>query len=159
MMEFNDFNPYEFSETGINFLDLNIKFSNGKLQTSLYIKRTDCHQQFHFQSSRPKHTKESTVYSQTLRVSRACPQEQDYKNYCNQMKSWLLKCSYPEHLIDTEVKKVKFKSREKTKKSESKGVRFVVTYHPSLNCLQKIIRGNTYTNVYVCMHIYMYSLS
>ena len=44
-----------------------------------------------------------------------------------------MKCSYPEHLIDTEMKKVKFKSREKTEKSKSKEVPFVVTYHPSLN--------------------------
>ena len=149
MMEFNNFNPnikftYEFSEESINFLDLNVKFSSGKLQTSLYVKPTDCHQYLHFQSSHPKHTKKSIVYSQTLRVSRACSQEEDYKNYCNQMKSWFLKRSYPEHLIDTEMKKVKFKSREKTEKSKLKGVPFVVTYHPSLNCLHKIIRDNTY---------------
>ena len=42
------------------------------------------------------------------------------------------------------MKKIKFKSNEKTEKSKSKGVPFVVTYHPSLNCLYKIIRGNTY---------------
>ena len=60
------------------------------------------------------------------------------------MKSWFLKRSYPEHLIDTEMQKVKFKSREKTEKSKLKGVPFVVTYHPSLNCLHKIIRDNTY---------------
>ena len=138
MMEFNNFNPnikftYEFSEASINFLDLNAKLSDGKLQTSLYVKPTDRHQYLHFQSSHPKHTKRSIVYSQTLRVSRSCSQEEDYKNYCNQMKPWLLKRSYPEHLIDTEMKKVKFKSREKTEKSKSKWVPFVVTYHPSLN--------------------------
>ena len=60
------------------------------------------------------------------------------------MKSWFLKCSYPEHLIDTEMKKVKFKLREKTEKSKLKGVPFIVTYHLSLNCLHKIIRDNTY---------------
>ena len=60
------------------------------------------------------------------------------------MKSWFLKRSYPEHLIDTEMQKVKFKSREKSAKSKLKGVPFVVTYHPSLNCLHKIIRDNTY---------------
>ena len=60
------------------------------------------------------------MYSQTLRVSRACYQEENYKNCCNQMKSWFLKRSYPEHLIDTEMKKVKLKSRENTEKSKSK---------------------------------------
>ena len=60
------------------------------------------------------------------------------------MKSWFLKLSYPEPLIDTEMKKVKFKLREKTEKSKLKRVPFVVTYHPPLNCFHKIIRYNTY---------------
>ena len=59
------------------------------------------------------------------------------------MKSWFLKRSDPEHLIDTEMKKVQFKSREKTEKSKMKGVLFVVIYHLSLTCLHKIIRDNT----------------
>ena len=42
------------------------------------------------------------------------------------------------------MKYVKFKSREKTGQSKSKRVPFVVTYHPSLSCLHKIIRDNTY---------------
>ena len=92
MMELNNSNPnikftYEFSEASINFLDLNVKFSNGKLQTSLYVKPTDCHQYFDFQLGHAKHTKMSVIYSQTLRVSRACSQEIDCKDYCNQMKS------------------------------------------------------------------------
>ena len=64
MMEFNNFNPNikftdEFSEESINFLDLNVKFSSGKPQTSLHVKSTDCHQYLYFQSSHPKHTKKS----------------------------------------------------------------------------------------------------
>ena len=38
------------------------------------------------QSSHPIHTKRSAAYSQTPRVSRTCSQEEDYRNYCNQMK-------------------------------------------------------------------------
>ena len=118
MMEFNNFNSninftYEFSEAMINFLDLNVKFFNGKLQTSLYVKPTDWHRYLHFQSSHPKYTKMSIVYSQTLRVSRVCSQEEGYKFYCNQMKSWFLKRSYPDHLIDAEMKKVKRKNWKK----------------------------------------------
>ena len=47
-------------------------------------------------------------------------------------------------LIDTELKKVKFKSRENAEKNKSKDVLLVVTYHPSLSCLHKIIGDNTY---------------
>ena len=61
-MEFINVNPnikftYEFSEESINFLDINVKFSSGKLQNSLYVKPTDYHQYLHFESSHPKHTK------------------------------------------------------------------------------------------------------
>ena len=87
MMKFNNFNPNikftdEFSEVSISFLDLNVKLSSGKLQTSLYVKPTDRHQYLYFQLSHPKYTKRSIVYSQTLRVSRTNSQEEDYKDYC-----------------------------------------------------------------------------
>ena len=140
MIEFSKFNRnikfnYEFSETSINFLHLNVKLSNGKLQTSLYVKPTDHHQYLHLQSSHPIHAKRLIVFSQTLRVSRACSQEEDYNNYCNQMKSWFLKRSYPKRLTDSKMEKVKFKSREKTGKSN--WLLFVMTYHPPLSCFTR----------------------
>ena len=73
----------------------------------------------------------------------ACSQEEYCKNYNKQKKSWFLKRSYPEYLIDTEMKKKKFKSRERTDKSKSKAVSFVVAYHSSLNCLDKMIGDTT----------------
>ena len=77
MMEFNNFNPiikftHEFKEDSINFLDLNVRLSNGRLQTSLHVKPADYHQYLHFQSSHPKDIKRSTVHSKTLRASRTC---------------------------------------------------------------------------------------
>ena len=53
-MKFHSFNPnikfnYEFSEESINFLDFNVKLSNGKLQTTLYVNPTDQHQYIHCQ--------------------------------------------------------------------------------------------------------------
>ena len=47
------------------------------------------------------------------------------------------------NLIDTEVKKGMFKSREKTDKRKLNGVPFVVMYYTSLNCFHKIIRDST----------------
>ena len=64
MMEFNNFNPnIKFTEEIINILDLNVKFSSGKLQTSLYVKPIDCHQYLHFKSSHPKDKKVKSVQS------------------------------------------------------------------------------------------------
>ena len=72
VIECNNLNPnikftQKFSDASINFLNLNVKLFNGKLQTSFYLKSTDHHLYLHFQLSDPKHTKRSIVYSQTLR--------------------------------------------------------------------------------------------
>ena len=60
------------------------------------------------------------------------------------MRSWFLKRKYPEKLIDNEMKKVRFFPANLQNKTREKGVPFVVTYHPVLNSLNKIIRDNMY---------------
>ena len=60
------------------------------------------------------------------------------------MKSWFLKRKYPEKLIDSDMKKVRFFPTNLQNKKREKGVPFVVTYHPILNSLSKIIRDNMY---------------
>ena len=64
--EFNRFNPHlkfthESSKESIQFLDLNVMLSNGKLSTDLYIKSTNRRQFLHYTSSHPDHTKHSVV--------------------------------------------------------------------------------------------------
>ena len=61
------------------------------------------------------------------------------------MRSWFLRREYPEKLIDSEIRKVKFNIRETNRKNKIKnGVPFVVTYHLLLNSLYSIIRKNIY---------------
>ena len=60
------------------------------------------------------------------------------------MKSWFLKRGYPEKLIENEMRKVKF-GKEGIKKAKGvKGIPFVVTYHPQLKNLGRIINQNIY---------------
>ena len=58
------------------------------------------------------------------------------------MKSLLFKRSYPEDMIDEEMKKVKLSEKGSKKYKGSKVVLFVATYHASLNCLSRIIKDN-----------------
>ena len=60
------------------------------------------------------------------------------------MRSLFLKKKYPEKLIDNEIKKLKFFSAYRQNRERGKGVPFVVTYHPILNSLNKIIPENMY---------------
>ena len=56
------------------------------------------------------------------------------------MKSWFQARSYPKHLAQKEMSKVRFnKENINTKRSKSKGVTFVVTYHPLLKSFQSLI--------------------
>ena len=110
--------------------------------TNMYVKPTYCHQYLNYSSSRFNHIRRSIVYSQSLRARRLCSFESDFLKHYTKMKSWFLKRGYPENMIDEEMKKVKFSQKGSKKSKGSKGVPFVVTYHPSLNCLSRIIKDN-----------------
>ena len=146
MEDFNNFKPnlkftFECDRNSINFLDLNVKLNNRELTKSVYIKPTDRHQYLHYKSSHPDHIKRSIVYSQTLRASRLCSFKEDFVDHSEKMKTWFSKRGYPDKIIENEMKKVNFsESRRKTKSAT--GVPFVVTYHPRLKTLGKIIHEN-----------------
>ena len=52
-------------------------------------------------------------------------------------------------MIDEKMKKVTFSEKGSKKSKGYKVVPFVVIYHPSLNCLTRIIKGNFCSNVNV----------
>ena len=74
----------------ISLLDL-ITVSEQKPKTTLHIKPTNLHQSLYYASSHPEHTKRSFVFNQTLRSSKLCSEENDFKDYRSQMKSPFLK--------------------------------------------------------------------
>ena len=133
---------FESDKENMNFLDVNINLSNGHLMTNMYVKPTDCHQYLDYSSSNPSHIKRSIVYSLSLVFRRLCSLESDFLKHCTKMKSWFLKRGYPGNMIDEEMKKVKSSEKGSKNSKKSKGVPFVVTYYPSLNCLSRIIKDN-----------------
>ena len=148
MKEWNSFRDHikftfeSNNKENINFSDVNTDLSNGHLMTNIYLKPTDCDQYLDYSLSHPNHIKRSIVYSQSLRYRRLCSFESDFLKNCSKIKSWFLKRSYPENMIDKEMKKVKFSEKGSKQSKGSKGVPFVVTYHPFLNCLSRIIKDN-----------------
>ena len=77
MEAFNKFLPslqltYEPSKRRVAFLDFDVSLENGSVTTDLHTKSTDCHQYLHCSSSHPDHIKNSTIYTQTLRLSNIC---------------------------------------------------------------------------------------
>ena len=61
------------------------------------------------------------------------------------MKSWFSQRGYPQKLTETETSKVKFSGQRVFHRTKvEKGVPLVVTYHPLLKTIGKIIHDNLY---------------
>ena len=113
--------------------------------TDLYCKATDCHQYLHYDSCHPDHMKKSSIYSQGLRIKRLCSDDHKLQKHLENLKNWFFERGYPGGLIDEQLQRVKRKSREellrpKGMDNKSVGVPFVVTYHPHLKNISKIIK-------------------
>ena len=110
----------------------------------MHVKSTDRHQYLHYTSSHQVHTKRSTVFSQSLRISWICSQAEDFRKHTTEMRSWFYKRGYPKSFVEKEMGKVKFSGYTKTNKREKKGVPFVITNQLSLKIIGRIINQNLY---------------
>jgi len=91
----------EYSNTEINFIDLNIKLdTNNNIITSLYTKPMSKHQFLHYNNNHPRHLLKSLPYSQGLRVIRACSQETDRIKHLNILMNKFKTRNYPVNLIN-----------------------------------------------------------
>ena len=82
LKDLNEFYPnlkftYEKPQEKINFLDLVIKISDGKIITDLYCKSTDSHQYLRYDWYHGGHIKKSKVFSQALQLKRLYSQKTD----------------------------------------------------------------------------------
>ena len=151
LKDLNEFHPnlrftYEKSKEKINFLDLVIKLTDGKIVTDLYYKSTDSHQYLHYDSCHAEHIKRSIVFSQTLRLKRICSQKSDLNSHVKELKSWFCKRGYPDRIISEQVNRA-LRSQENVKERDGKhmkenGVPLVVTYNPNFKNLRILIRKN-----------------
>ena len=140
---------YNHSPEQINFLDVSVYLKNGKIETDIFVKPTDCHQYLHVTSCHPYHTKKSIVYSQGLRLRRICSDNEKFFEHLEQLSSWFEKRGYPKSLIDSQLDQVKAKNREELliKKSRSTSdTFFMVTYSPSLANIGPILKK--YLHIY-----------
>ena len=122
-----------------------MKIEKDEFMTDLYCKATDCHQYFHYDSCHLDHMKKSSIYSQGLRIKRLCSDDHKLQKHLENLKNWFFERGYPGGLIDEQLQTVKRKSREellrpKGMDNKSVGVPFVVTYHPHLKNIRKIIK-------------------
>lgn len=115
--DFNKVEPsisfsHSYSPVTINFLDVNVALSNGKLTTNLYRKPTDRQRYLHFKSSHVKHCKTSIPYSQAIRFKRICSDNRDFTRNCDQLRKALTEQQYPSQIIDDALQRAKCLDRK-----------------------------------------------
>ena len=141
---------HKYSQTSIEFLDVQVTKSGGRLKTDLYIKETDTHQYLHFTSCHPWHTKKGIPYSQALRIRRICSSDRDFFKRSKELKGWLLNRGFDSGLINEQVQRAEQLNRDTLLDKEfvqtnDNRINFVVTYHPAINTkLLQILRKNHY---------------
>ena len=127
---------YEFSQSRIEFLDLQIFIQDGQLKTSLFIKPGNLQLYLDFFSNHPLPCKEAIIYSQALRIIERCSLPRDVESNLENLREKLEARNYPEELINKkfaeakkkERKQLIFQGRTPQKKCDDK-VRLIFTHN------------------------------
>ena len=133
----------EISTQSVPFLDVEVKLVEGKIETDLYTKPTDCHNYLQWSSCHPRSTKKGIPFSQALRLRRICSNEIDFTKRLHMLEGYFRKGGYPLKYIIPPFLEVKSMPRLTTldykEHEENSRVTFPITYHPNLRNLQKTV--------------------
>ena len=94
------------TETGLPFLDINLRISEDRIQTSIFYKETDTHNYLHFSSFHPDHCKHAIPYSQFLRLRRLCSDDDDFLVKSREMMTFFTQRGYPLASLEQDLRRV-----------------------------------------------------
>ena len=119
-------------EESLHFLDIEIILTRGKeIHTDIYYKDTNPHDYLNFHSAHPTHIKNTIPFNLAKRVIVFVTKEDRMKFRLKELKNWLLKCNYPNDLIDQAFHKARLQGPAQN--PENNIIPLVTTYYPSLN--------------------------
>ena len=76
-----------YGTKNIPYLDVALNIVDGRIETDLYRKPTDCNTILPFNSCHPRHCKRGIPYGQTLRLRRICSRDSDFLKRSNELKT------------------------------------------------------------------------
>jgi hypothetical protein len=104
------------TETGdsLPFLDVLVYRNGTVLLTKVYRKTTHTGRYLHFNSNHPPHVKRGVVHSLTDRAITLCTEKQEYAKEVVKIRQDLATNWYPQHIIDSVLKRSGGKCRRET---------------------------------------------
>ena len=139
---------HTISETELPFLDINLRISGDHIRTSIHYKATDTHSYLHYDSSHPRHCKQSLPYSQLLRLRRICSDQADFLNKAQEMASFFERRGYSAQTLKHDLEKMKQLSqsdaltKSNSTKEKMNRIPLILTYHPLNSRVQRILLDN-----------------
>lgn len=131
---------FNWSTEEVDFLDVTVKLNDGIIQTDLYTKPTDKHQYLFFTSCHPSASKKGIPYGQALRTRWICSEDELFEKRANELKNYL---GYNKRLVTKGIDRARKTPRAntllQTPPQRSTRVPFVLTYHPGLPNISKIL--------------------
>ena len=149
--ENNSFHPalkytWEISETSLAFLDIKVSISGNVLCTSVHYKPTDSHSYLLYSSSHPSHVKNSSPYSQFLRLRRLCSDDSDFSTKSEEMCQFFEKRGYPVSVVKAGHYRAQQFDRQSSlqmsQKDKNDRIPFTLTFHPHNLAVKFIILSN-----------------
>ena len=134
----------KWSDHEIEFLDVKVLNESGVLETDVFIKSTDSHQYLHHSSCHPGACKKSNPFAQAMRLRRICSKSCFFEERVRDLVKFLVERGYRKAYVEGQVDKVRRMTRDevlsKSNQPRSTKTPFVVTYHPRLPDISKILR-------------------
>ena len=87
---------YTISNNTVTFLDVQLTIDNNHIKSCAHIKPTDSHNYLLISSSHPPSCKQSTTFSQLLRIKRCCSDNDDVITISNQVANYFSARQYPQ---------------------------------------------------------------
>ena len=136
-----------FSRESVNFLDVTVDLSDGKIKTSVYSKPTDSHLYLNRKSCHPTQVIKNLPKGQFIRIRRICSEIADFDSHADSMKQKFQLRGYDEKHLSKTVESVRKMKREdllKDKEIENKEDSriLVLTWHPSLRKASSVLAQN-----------------
>ena len=124
-----EFTPHQGSFLqNLNYLDIMVILHPDKrVETDIYYKETNCHDYLNFDSHHAYHIKENIPFNLAKRIIVFCSNENTERQRLMELKSWLLKCNYPESVIENKFHKAKLQGPAPHKNHSNEIIPFVTT--------------------------------
>eukprot|EP00111_Clytia_hemisphaerica_P009897 TCONS_00028976-protein len=88
------------STDSVNFLNVEVRFRDSTIQTSVYSKATDAHLYLIAKSCHPNHVIRNIPKGQFIRIRRICTNVADYINHGKQLLQYFLKRGYRHDVVE-----------------------------------------------------------